>query len=44
MHQIGGPIGLSLIVSTTTNFQTWWMVAFTIIAIPVVAIYLHDEK
>lgn len=22
MHQIGGPIGLSLIVSTTTNFQT----------------------
>ncbi|EIB6520073.1 MFS transporter, partial [Enterococcus faecalis] len=30
MHQIGGPIGLSLIIATTTNFQTeiWMMAIF----------------
>jgi EmrB/QacA subfamily drug resistance transporter len=42
MHQIGGPIGLSLIISTTTDFQNkiWVMVAFTIISILVVCTIL----
>lgn len=46
MHQIGGPIGLSLIVATTTNFQTeiWIMAVFTLISIVVVAIFLNTEK
>ncbi|WP_142427132.1 MFS transporter [Enterococcus durans] len=46
MHQIGGPIGLSLIVAITTNFQTeiWIMTVFTLISIVVVAIFLNTEK
>lgn len=42
MHQIGGPIGLSLIISTTTDFQNkiWIMVAFTLISILVVCTIL----
>ncbi len=46
MHQIGCPIGLSLIVATTTNFQTeiWIMAVFTLISIVVVAIFLNTEK
>ena len=41
MHQIGGPIGLSVIVATTTNFQTeiWIMTVFTFISILVVALF-----
>lgn len=44
MHQIGGPIGLSLIISTATDFQNkiWVMVAFTIISILVVCTILQN--
>ncbi|MGY3702959.1 MFS transporter [Vagococcus martis] len=37
MHQIGGPIGLSIIVATTTNFYTevWLMIIFTLISVVV---------
>lgn len=46
MHQIGGPIGLSLIVTTTTNFQTqiWMMAVFTLISTLVVAIFVKNKK
>ena len=46
MHQIGGPIGLALIVSTTNNFQTemWMMAGFTFISILVVAIFVNKKK
>ncbi|EGO6697901.1 MFS transporter, partial [Enterococcus faecalis] len=42
MHQIGGPIGLSLIVATTTNFQTeiWMMAVFILISVLVVALFV----
>lgn len=45
MHQIGGPIGLSLIISTTTDFQNkiWIMVAFTLISILVVCTILQKR-
>lgn len=45
MHQIGGPIGLSVIVATTNNFQTeiWIMAVFTLISLAVVAIFV-DQK
>lgn len=45
MHQIGGPIGLSLIVSITNNFQTeiWLMALFTLASIVVVAVFLHSK-
>jgi EmrB/QacA subfamily drug resistance transporter len=44
MHQIGGPIGLSLIISTTTDFQNkiWIMVAFTLISILVICTMLQN--
>ena len=44
MHQIGGPIGLSLIISTTIDFQNkiWIMVAFTLISILVVCTILQN--
>lgn len=43
MHQIGGPIGLSVIVTTTTNFQTeiFIMAVFTLISLLVVAIIVN---
>lgn len=46
MHQIGGPIGLSVIVATTTNFQTeiWIMTVFTLISILVVALFVNNRK
>ncbi|EJC3745788.1 MFS transporter [Enterococcus faecium] len=46
MHQIGGPIGLSVIVTTTTNFQTeiWMMAVFTLISILVVALFVNNRK
>jgi len=46
MHQIGGPIGLSLIVSITNNFQTeiWLMALFTLASIVVVAVFLHSKE
>lgn len=46
MHQIGGPIGLSVIVATTTNFQTeiWIMTVFTFISILVVALFVNNRK
>ncbi len=46
MHQIGGPIGLSLIVATTTNFQTeiWIMTVFTLISIVIVALFVNNRK
>lgn len=45
MHQIGGPIGLSLIVSTTDYFYTeiWLMVLFTILSILIVAIFVRAD-
>lgn len=46
MHQIGGPIGLSLIVATTTNFQTeiWMMAVFILISVLVVALFVNNRK
>ena len=46
MHQIGGPIGLSVIVAITTNFQTeiWIMTVFTLISILVVALFVNNRK
>ncbi|HGF8210879.1 TPA: MFS transporter [Enterococcus faecium] len=46
MHQIGGSIGLSVIVATTTNFQTeiWIMTVFTFISILVVALFVNNRK
>ncbi|EOH52424.1 drug:H+ antiporter-2 (14 Spanner) (DHA2) family drug resistance MFS transporter [Enterococcus faecium EnGen0263] len=46
MHQIGGPIGLSLIVATTTDFQTeiWMMAVFILISILVVALFVSNRK
>lgn len=46
MHQIGGPIGLSLIVSVTTDFhvEMWMMTIFTVMAIFVVGIFVRDGK
>ncbi len=45
MHQIGGPIGLSLIVSLTNQFQSEMilMAVFTIISIVVVAVFIRHE-
>jgi len=45
MHQIGGPIGLAIIVSTTNAFrpEIFLMLVFTLIAIVVVAIFV-DAK
>ncbi|SET27411.1 drug resistance transporter, EmrB/QacA subfamily [Enterococcus malodoratus] len=46
MHQIGGPIGLSLIVSITNNFQTeiWLMALFTVISVVVVAVFVRSNN
>lgn len=46
MHQIGGPIGLSLIVSATTDFsiEILLMSFFTLASILVVAIFLNERK
>lgn len=46
MHQIGGPIGLSVIVATTTNFQTeiWMMAIFTLVSILIVALFVNNRK
>lgn len=46
MHQIGGPIGLSLIVSITNNFQTeiWLMVLFTVVSIVVVFVFVNPKR
>lgn len=46
MHQIGGPIGLSLIIATTTNFQTeiWMMAIFILISILVIALFVNNRK
>ena len=46
MHQIGGPIGLSVMVAITTNFQTeiWIMTVFTLISILVVALFVNNRK
>ena len=46
MHQIGGPIGLSVIVATTTNFQTeiWMMAVFTLVSILIVALFVNNRK
>lgn len=43
MHQIGGPIGLTLIVFLTNQFQSEMilMAAFTIISIAVVAVFIR---
>ncbi|WP_165006465.1 MULTISPECIES: MFS transporter [unclassified Enterococcus] len=45
MHQIGGPIGLSLIVSTTTDFsiEIWMMTAFALVSILIVAFFVHSR-
>ena len=46
MHQIGGPIGLSLIVSATNKFsiEIWLMAIFTLISILVVAIFVNEKN
>ncbi|WP_260287211.1 MFS transporter [Peribacillus aracenensis] len=46
MHQIGGPIGLSLIVSATNDFsiEIWFMTLFTLASILVVAIFVNEKK
>ena len=46
MHQIGGPIGLSLIVSISNNFQTeiWLMALFTVISVVVVAVFVCSNN
>ncbi|WP_157455305.1 MFS transporter [Carnobacterium maltaromaticum] len=46
MHQIGGPIGLSIIVVSTSNFQMkiWIMVVFTLSALIVVAFLIIGDK
>ncbi|MCT4791057.1 MULTISPECIES: MFS transporter [Exiguobacterium] len=46
MHQIGGPIGLSLILSTTNEFSNkiWFMTLFTLISILVVSIFVTQKK
>lgn len=46
MHQIGGPIGLSLIVVSKSNFQMkiWIMVMFTLAALIVVAFLIRGDK
>lgn len=46
MHQIGGPIGLSLIVSATNDFsiEIWLMTLFTLASILVVAIFVNEKK
>lgn len=46
IHQIDGPIGLSLIVATTTDFQTeiWMMAVFILISILVVALFVSNRK
>lgn len=44
MHQIGGPIGLSIIVTTTQVFhqEMWWLVGFAVIACIVVGILVNE--
>lgn len=46
MHQIGGPIGLSQIVSVTSEFHTeiWLMTIFTLISILVVIFFVSSNK
>ena len=46
MHQIRGPIGLSLIVSISNNFQTeiWLMALFTVISVVVVAVFVCSNN
>ncbi|PEK99599.1 MFS transporter [Bacillus sp. AFS017336] len=46
MHQIGGPIGLSLIVSATNDFsiEIWLMTLFTLASILLVAIFVNEKK
>ncbi|KRM72042.1 MFS transporter [Lacticaseibacillus brantae] len=46
MHQIGGPIGLSIIVSMTSGFQNevWFMVGFTVVAAIIVAIFVDGRQ
>lgn len=46
MHQIGGPIGLSIIVSMTSVFQPelWLMLSFTLIAVVVVLFLVDGHK
>ncbi|MFC0233430.1 MFS transporter [Vagococcus entomophilus] len=45
MHQIGGPIGLALIVSITSDFhiEIWMMLIFTLIAAIVVAFFVQQK-
>lgn len=45
MHQIGGPIGLSLIISITSDFQyeIWIMTIFIVISIVIVAIFIVEK-
>ncbi|MGG7160710.1 MFS transporter [Clostridium baratii] len=46
MHQIGGPIGLSLIISVTSDFYTSLriMALFTTIALVIVFIFIYRNK
>ncbi len=46
MHQIGGPIGLSLIISATNDFSVkiWIVTLFTLISILVVSIFVNEKK
>lgn len=44
MHQIGGPIGLSIVMAATSSFhvQIAWMTAFTIVSTLIVYIFIYQ--
>ncbi|MBS7576376.1 MULTISPECIES: MFS transporter [unclassified Enterococcus] len=46
MHQIGGPIGLSIIVSITNDFhiEIWMMVVFTAVATIILAVMANSSN
>ncbi|MGO4971935.1 MFS transporter [[Clostridium] aminophilum] len=45
MHQLGGPIGLSIIMAQTSDFhyQTAWMVGFSVISTIIVYIFIYQN-
>ena len=45
MHQLGGPIGLSIIMAQTSDFhyQTAWMAGFSVISTIIVYIFIYQN-
>ena len=45
MHQLGGPIGLSIIMAQTSDFhyQTAWMAGFSVISTIIVCIFIYQN-